>query len=388
MSRVTTRNGGVCNTDGYAGATLDKPKEVPVVVDASATSAVKRMADLFTEVDTDALQLARSTQGVREAVRDLLTAGIGNKSQLPEDGVKVTATSGASGGTLRKGKDAVVNKSSKSVDEEEDDGYLSDDPEERYDAQAKSEVAQRIHFAIVLLIPIAFKSETTCVQATLRTLFNLWKKDLNMEIQATTKFHELAALFLNKKEYWRLLVTFDRARDANLVWKHGIVHTCVDGKRINLDWQHQVDPAYVKVRAADPLLVEVLFKGVGAVITPEMLCDMLVKVKLEKRGRSAFKEGSCFHRVVNSVTRMDTDKVKGLVNQHEEDNYHWRHLIEDPTSYAKQLLVHYPSLDCAYYLGLEWTPRKTLEEASAENLMRDWSEKEIKQALKELANTK
>ncbi|CAI5983082.1 unnamed protein product [Closterium sp. NIES-65] len=141
------------------------------------------------------------------------------------------------------------------------------------------------------------------------------------------------------------MVTFDRARDANLVWKHGIVHTCVDGKRINLDWQHQVDPAYVKVPAADPLLVEVLFKGVGAVITPEMLCDMLVKVKLEKRGRSAFKEGSCFHRVVNSVTGMDTDKVKVLVNQHEEDNYHWRHLIEDPTSYAKRLLVHYPSLD-------------------------------------------
>ncbi|CAI5459305.1 unnamed protein product [Closterium sp. Yama58-4] len=37
---------------------------------------------------------------------------------------------------------------------------------------------------------------------------------------------------------------------------------------------------------------------------------------------------------------------------------------------------------------LEWTLRKTLEKASAENLTRDWSEKEVKQALRELANDK
>ncbi|CAI5533905.1 unnamed protein product [Closterium sp. Naga37s-1] len=258
MSRMTTRNGGVRTTDNAAGATLDKTKETPLVVDASASSAVKRTADLFTEADKEALQ--------------------------------------------------PVGSAHEGVDDEEDDGYLSDDPEERYDAQAKSEVAQRVRFAIVLLIPTAFKSETTRVQATLRALFNVWKKDLNMEIQAATKFQELPAVFLNKKQYWRLQVTFDRARDANFVWKHGIVHTCVDGKRINLDWQHPADPAYVKARAADPLLVEVLFKGVDAVITPEMLCGMLVTVKLEKRGRSAFKEGRCFHRVVNPVTGMDTDK--------------------------------------------------------------------------------
>ncbi|CAI7753989.1 unnamed protein product [Closterium sp. NIES-54] len=71
---MTTRNGGVRNVDGSAGVTLDKPKEVPVIVDVSATSAVKRTADLFTAADKDALQLAGSTQGVREAVRVLLTA--------------------------------------------------------------------------------------------------------------------------------------------------------------------------------------------------------------------------------------------------------------------------------------------------------------------------
>ncbi|CAI5475955.1 unnamed protein product [Closterium sp. Yama58-4] len=250
MSRMTTRNGEVCITESSAGATLEKPKKVLVVVDVSASSAVKRMVDLFTEVDKDALQPAGSKQSVQEVAQDLLTASAGVKSQLQDGGSTVAAISGAIGATLQSEKDVVVNKSSKPNDDEEDDGYLSDDPEERYDAHAKSEVSQRIRFAI---------------------------KDLHMEIQTTTKFQELSALFLNKKQYSRLQVTFERDRDANFVWKHGIVHTCVDRKHINLDRQHPVDPAYVKAHAADPLLVEVLFKGVDAVITPEMLCDMLVK---------------------------------------------------------------------------------------------------------------
>ncbi|CAI5508557.1 unnamed protein product [Closterium sp. Naga37s-1] len=291
MSRMITRNGGVRQT---------------VITDASASSDVKRTADLFTEEDKDALQPA--AHGAKEAIRDLLAASAGDNSQQGDGADKSNVNNGVPGESLQKEKEEVVNKPTQHDDEEDDDGYLSDDPEERYDVQAKSEVAQRIRFAIVLLIPIAFKPEATRVQATLRALFNLWRKDLHMEIQATTKFQELTALFLNKKQYTRLQVTFERARDANFGWKHGIVHTCVDGKRINLDWQHPVDPAYVKARAADPLLIEVLFKGVDTVITPEMLCDMLVTVKLEKRGRPAFKEGCCFHRVVNPVTGMDTDK--------------------------------------------------------------------------------
>ncbi|CAI5463223.1 unnamed protein product [Closterium sp. Yama58-4] len=288
MSRMTTRNGGIRNTDTTAGGILDKPKEAPA--------------------DKKALQPAGSAHEVREVARDLLNASSGGKPLSTDPGVKPDGTGGGTGAILHAAKDATSNIASKGADEEEDDGYLSDDPVERYDAQAKSEVAQRIRFAIVLLIPIAFKTETTRVQATLRALFNVWKKDLNMEIQASTKFQELTAVFLNKKQYWRLQVTFDRARDANFVRKHGIVHTCVDGKRIHLDWQHLVDPAYVKARAADPLLVEVLFKGVDAVITPEMLCDMLVKVKLEKRGH-----------VVDSLPRGEDLIVAGDFN-----------MIEDP----------------------------------------------------------
>ncbi|CAI7811431.1 unnamed protein product [Closterium sp. NIES-54] len=448
MSRMTTRISGVRPTDGSIGITLDKLKETAVLTDVSASSVVKRSANLFTEADKDALQPGTSIHSVKEVARDLLAAGAGDKSQQSEGSGKATATSGETSESLQKGKEDVVKKSAKHDDEEEDDSYLSDDPEERYDAHAKSEVAQRIRFAIVLLIPIAFKPEATRVQATLRVLFNLWKKDPNMEIQATTKFQEVTALFLNKKQYCRL-----------------------------------------QVHAADPLLVEVLFKGVDAVITLEKR----VKVKLEMRGQRAFKEGCCFHRVVNPVTGMEMDKVKGMVKEHDGDLYRWQHLIEDPTSHDKQLLVHYSSLKLCLLFGramadpgddnlqamltsrqallrryrdgwrsflelrtgfkvqlcgeaptgflsalaksrkakagikelvwdgvshtdarailetatrhfreafnesfglagveseLQWTPRTVVEEAYAEALIKDWTEEEVKKAIKELANDK
>ncbi|CAI7805558.1 unnamed protein product [Closterium sp. NIES-54] len=130
-----------------------------------------------------------------------------------------------------------VNAAAMADVDDEDDGYLSDDLEERYEAAANGEVAQRVRFAITLLVPVEFKAEVMRVQATLHALFGFWKKDLGLDVQSTTKFQELNTMYLNKKLYCRLQVSFDHARDANFVWRHGIVHNCMDGKtRINLDW--------------------------------------------------------------------------------------------------------------------------------------------------------
>ncbi|CAI5478626.1 unnamed protein product [Closterium sp. Yama58-4] len=192
MSRMITRNGGARQTDGSSGVAVDKLKDSVLPADASASSAVKRTLDLFSEADKEALQPV--AHGVKDAVRELLATGSGDNLQQAGDEAKTKSISKEATESLRSGKEDASTRSVKQDEEEEDDGYLSDDPEERYDAHANSEVAQRIRFAIVLLIPIAFKSEATRVQATLRALFNLWKKDLNMEIQATTKFQELSAL--------------------------------------------------------------------------------------------------------------------------------------------------------------------------------------------------
>ncbi|CAI5512328.1 unnamed protein product [Closterium sp. Naga37s-1] len=340
MSRMNTRNGGIRNAEGSAVVSQEKSAMTAPSTKASATSALKRTVDLFTEEDKEAIQPGK---GGKDAARDLVTAATnGVKPPPPDAPGKVDPAARGSNTASQQEKQDAVNRMATTDDEEEDDSYLSDDPVERQDVMAKGEAAQRIRFATTLLIPVAFKPEVTRVTATLCALFTIWKKDLGMEVQSTTKFQELQDK--NKKQYCRLQVTFERARDANFVWRHGIVHTCLDGKtRINLDWQHPVDPAYVKAHAVDPSLVEVLFKGVDAMITPEMLREMLVVVKLVVRGRFAFKKWCCFHRVVNPVTGMDTDKVKGLVKPHEGDKYRWRHLVDDPIDNDKQLLVHYPS---------------------------------------------
>ncbi|CAI5500391.1 unnamed protein product [Closterium sp. Naga37s-1] len=288
MSRMITRNGGVRPADGLSGVTQDKDKvkESPLVADASAASSVKRTTALFTEADKEALQPGGSAQGIKDAARDLLATATTGAVLPQKDGLDVSepaSGTGENGQHQDKGAGVKVTATATTTadEDDEDDGYLSDDPEERYEAAAKGEVAQRVRFAITLLVPVEFKPEVTRVQATLRALFGIWKKDLGVDVQSTTKFQELGTQYLNKKQYCRLQVSFDRARDANFVWRHGIVHVCMDGKtRINLDWQHPVNPAYVKARAADPTLVEVLFKGVDAVITPDMLREMLVVVKL------------------------------------------------------------------------------------------------------------
>ncbi|CAI5520735.1 unnamed protein product [Closterium sp. Naga37s-1] len=283
MSRMITRNGGVRPADGLSGVTQDKVKESSLVADVSAAPSVKRTTDLFTEADKEALQPGGTAQGIKDAARDLLataTSGAVLPQKEGSDALKPATGAGENGHQQDKGE-GVNAVATADEDDEDDDGYLSDDPEERYEAAAKGEVAQRVRFAITLLVPVEFKPEVTRVQATLRALFGIWKKELGVDVQSTTKFQELGTQYLNKKQYCRLQVSFDRARDANFVWRHGIVHICMDGKtRINLDWQHPVDPAYIKARAADPALVEVLFKGVDAVITPDMLREMLVVVKL------------------------------------------------------------------------------------------------------------
>ncbi|CAI5940792.1 unnamed protein product [Closterium sp. NIES-64] len=195
MSRMTTRNGGVRNTDALTGNALDKPKEVSAVVDTAASSAVKRTSDLFTEADKDALQPGVSAQRVQDAARSLLGSAASGATSPPTDGVdKPEPADGAGGNNVSQEKRQATTAVLPTDDDEEDDGYLSDDPEERYDASAKREVAQRVRFAIVLLIPLVFKPEVTRVQTTLRALFALWKKELKFEIQGETKFQELSVI--------------------------------------------------------------------------------------------------------------------------------------------------------------------------------------------------
>ncbi|CAI5505765.1 unnamed protein product [Closterium sp. Naga37s-1] len=83
---------------------------------------------------------------------------------------------------------------------------------------------------------------------------------------------------------------------------------CVDGKYIFLDWLYLEDPSYTRRKITDPLVIEVLFLGVAAEISPEMLHEALAVSPLKICKRPAFKSGFCFHRVVHPVSGLDTDR--------------------------------------------------------------------------------
>ncbi|CAI5505766.1 unnamed protein product [Closterium sp. Naga37s-1] len=146
-------------------------------------------------------------------------------NDLPEEGkdkrASASVTQTAAPAVQGKVKDAVK-------EAEEEDGYLSDDPDECQGPDAVNDIASQAGFAITLLIPAKWIEEVPRMMDTVRGLLLLWEEHLTENMKS----------------------------------------------------------------------------GDG---------DLL------KRKRTAFLEGSAFHRVLDPVTGSDTDKIKGLVYRHPGD---------------------------------------------------------------------
>ncbi|CAI5517016.1 unnamed protein product [Closterium sp. Naga37s-1] len=202
---------------------------------------------------------------------------------------------------------------------EEEDGYLSDDPEECQDPDAVNDIASQAGFAITLLIPAKWIEEVPRTMDTVRGLLLLWEEHLTENAKITMKCHKLTPAWLSKERFGRIQVVFERATDANFMWSRKVEHVTMNKLRLTLGWLHPENQEYLKERSSKLDAIEVLLKNVPAVITPEMVRKSLVTVQLLKRKRTAFLEGSAFHRVVDRVTGSDTDKIKGLVYRHPGD---------------------------------------------------------------------
>ncbi|CAI5982835.1 unnamed protein product [Closterium sp. NIES-64] len=229
---------------------------------------------------------------------------------------------------------------------DEDDGLIAYDSDEEVEDASKGVIASRSRYPITLLIPEEFLPEVPRTQATIKGLVGIWKDELSDGAQATTTYQQLSSVFLYKNYYGRMQVTFDKASDANFVWRNQVEHKCKNGTYVAFDWQYPEDPAFARQKATNPAVIELYFKDVPAEISPAMLHEMLM-APLKKKKKSVFKEGLCFHRAVNSVTGLAMDRVKGLVIAHEGDLYRWKHYIENPLNKEEVLLIHYPSLKCS-----------------------------------------
>ncbi|CAI5983619.1 unnamed protein product [Closterium sp. NIES-65] len=238
--------------------------------------------------------------------------------------------------------------------DDDDDGYLSDDSDDHLEPDSLNSIIAVKRFSLTLLVPIARKAEVKRAAFTIAAMLDEWKDLLSPDALLTTTYQDLAPMFLSGERYGRLQVTFNHVKDANFVWNQIIRHECVNGDFVDFTWQHPEDARFQRGRELNPTAKEIIIKGVPAETSAELIRRLLVVSKLVKRGRSTFASGFGFHRTVDPVSGLDTDRIRGLFVPHADDEYRWRTFVEDPTT-GKRYLLHYPSLTCDFCGGQHMT---------------------------------
>ncbi|CAI5505982.1 unnamed protein product [Closterium sp. Naga37s-1] len=233
---------------------------------------------------------------------------------LPAGGKENNMVKPSAAGSSSSAPDVLDKGKAKVEDKDNEDGYLSDDPEECQDPEVLNEIAAQAGFAITLLVPFAWNKEVPRTINTVRHLLLVWGKHLSENFRNTSGFQQLSATYLSEQHFGRMQVVFQQEADACFVWSREVEHYTMNDKKLTLGWQHPENTSYLKERALHPEAIEVLLKGVSAVISPEMIRKNLVTAMLMKRGRTAFRDGSSFHRVLDCVSGSDTDKIKGLLS--------------------------------------------------------------------------
>ncbi|CAI5976344.1 unnamed protein product [Closterium sp. NIES-64] len=203
----------------------------------------------------------------------------------------------------------------------------------------KGMLASKTRVTLTLLIPFELASEMLVVKPSVKALLVFLRKKLSDNALDGVAFQELIPMYLSKIHFSRLQVTLPSADDAEVVHQHRVQHI-VGTTKHHFGWQHPVNRSFLKAKSDLPEGEEVLLKGVPAEITLLILYELLVVAKWQKRGQLAFLQGAGFHRVADPVSGLDTDKIRGLVLPHPGNKYHWRHLVEDPLSYATFLAKH------------------------------------------------
>ncbi|CAI5484194.1 unnamed protein product [Closterium sp. Yama58-4] len=256
--------------------------------------------------------------------------------------------------------------------DDEDDGYLSDASDEHLEPDSLNSILALKRFSLTLLVPISRKVEVKRAAVTIAALLDDWKELLSPEVLSTTTYQDLPPMYFSGDRYGRLQVTFNQVRDANLVWSQVIRHECVKGDFIDLTWQHPKDARFLRERVLNPTAKEVVVKGVPAEISAELIRRLLVVSKLVIRRRSAFASGFGFHRTVDPVSGLDTDRIRGLIISHADDEYRWRYFVEDPYM-GKRYLLHFPSLVCGFCGGQHMTRYHNHYVAPRQENLNNWN---------------
>ncbi|CAI7888086.1 unnamed protein product [Closterium sp. NIES-53] len=149
----------------------------------------------------------------------------------------------------------------------DEDGFI-DNSDDEMELDLALEAESRLRTAIVLLIPFALKKEFACIVDTVRMLIKHgWNAELSAEASTTsTKFQELPTIYITKERYSGLQISFLNESDAETVKRKDVLYKQLKGNLVKLHWQHTEDAAYGREKALNPSAIEVVIKGVSAIV--------------------------------------------------------------------------------------------------------------------------
>ncbi|CAI5464307.1 unnamed protein product [Closterium sp. Yama58-4] len=225
--------------------------------------------------DLLAADLAQSSLSARLSA--LKVNGLKDEVERPAAVNEAAAQSSPQESPLRSPEEELLDEP---VVENDDEGYISDDPDEEADPEALSIIASKLKYTLTLLVPFRYESEVPRTADTVVAHLDHWKEDLSPEAQTTTTCQKLTPAYLSKTRFGRLQVVFTSEDDAYYVRQRKIEHVTLKGETLELRWQFPEDSTYVHLRALHPQAIEVVLKGVPAEVTPDAVYSLLVEVKL------------------------------------------------------------------------------------------------------------
>ncbi|CAI5487562.1 unnamed protein product [Closterium sp. Naga37s-1] len=229
---------------------------------------------------------------------DPLVKPAGDKAMGASDSISSTVNNLAAGSSG-------LSVEEKAVD---DDGFIDDDSDVEMEIDLEKESALKLRSALILLFPVnlvAAKEVASIIDVVSMLIKCGWNAELSAEAQTTTKFQELLPAYVVKVRFGRLLVSFTLHEDAETVKRKEVLYQRINvGQLVKLHWQHTENPAYLREKALNPHALEIIFRGVSALVELDRLADRLVVYKLSNRKRPAFQSCSNLHRVLHPILQI------------------------------------------------------------------------------------
>ncbi|CAI5509807.1 unnamed protein product [Closterium sp. Naga37s-1] len=223
---------------------------------------------------------------------------------INEEATVVNEPVAGSSGLSVEEKATMDQSSPQSSDAVED--YEDEDTDDEMEVDTDKEDVSRLRSTAILLLPFILSQEVACVIDAVKMLMKRgWYAELSVNALSTAKFQVLQPSYIAKVRYCRLQISFLLDMDVETVMRKEVVYQRLNGNLVKLHWQHTENVLFAREKALHPQAIEVIFKGVSAVIDPDLLVEQMSTYLLKSTKRPAFARSSNFHPLISTGSNRE-----------------------------------------------------------------------------------